>query len=51
MPAALTTSQPAGPFEEGKRRIAAAIDGARTVLVDRDAASRVVADLLAGGTG
>jgi amidohydrolase len=34
MPAALTTSQPAGPFEEGKRRIAAAVDGARAEILD-----------------
>jgi len=34
MPAALTTSQPAGPFAEGKRRIAAAVDGARAEILD-----------------
>ncbi len=34
MPAALTTSQPAVPFAEGKRRIAAAVDGARTEILD-----------------
>jgi amidohydrolase len=34
MPAALTTTQPAGPFAEGKRRIAAAVDGARAEILD-----------------
>ncbi|HEX5148256.1 MAG TPA: M20 family metallopeptidase [Candidatus Limnocylindrales bacterium] len=34
MPAALTTSQPAGPFAEGKRRIAVAVDAARAEILD-----------------
>jgi len=34
MPTALTTTQPAGPFAEGKRRIAAAVDGARAEILD-----------------
>src|SRR3990170_1189389 len=34
MPTALTTTQPAGPFAEGKQRIAAAVDGARAEILD-----------------
>ena len=34
MPAALTTTPPAAPFADGKRRIAAAVDGARAEILD-----------------